>query len=82
MFSKARRPTPSQAVLIFALGSALLVPAYWYHEVESAATEPSALNVAINLWFETSSRVSLLHSVMRDPADGLHVHAQRTISVR
>ena len=26
MFSKARRPTPSQAVLIFAAGSALLVP--------------------------------------------------------
>lgn len=81
----ARHPLVRHAHIVSAElreGDALLLPAYWYHEVESAATEPSALNVAINLWFETSSRVSLLHSVMRDPADGLHVHAQRTISVR
>ena len=72
----ARHPLVRHAHIVSAElreGDALLLPAYWYHEVESTAAEPSALNVAINLWFETSSRVSLLHSVMRDPADGLHV---------
>lgn len=36
-------------------GSALLLPAYWYHEVESFA-EPGELNVAVNYWFEKEQR--------------------------
>ncbi len=32
-------------------GSALFLPAYWYHQVESFA-EPGGLNVAINYWFQ------------------------------
>ena len=32
-------------------GDALLLPAYWYHQVDSYAP-PGRLNVAINYWFE------------------------------
>ena len=34
-----------------AQGSALLLPAYWYHQVESFAP-PGRLNVALNCWFD------------------------------
>ena len=32
-------------------GSALLLPAYWYHQVESFA-DPGSLNVAVNYWYQ------------------------------
>ncbi len=33
-------------------GSALVLPAYWYHQVESFAPPGGGLNVAINYWLE------------------------------
>ena len=33
-------------------GSALVLPAYWYHQVESFAPPNGGLNVAINYWLE------------------------------
>ena len=36
-------------------GSALVLPAYWYHQVESFAP-PGGLNVAVNYWFQGCAR--------------------------
>lgn len=49
-------------------GSALLLPAYWYHRVESFAP-PGRLNVAINYWFDAPSggaaTPARLHRILR-----------------
>lgn len=47
-------------------GSALLLPAYWYHQVESLA-EPGKLNVAVNYWYQACTLlVSVLRSTQLD----------------
>jgi len=46
-------------------GSALLLPAYWYHQVESFA-EPGKLNVAINYWYQGHSLATRLYRTMRE----------------
>jgi len=46
-------------------GDALLLPAYWYHQVESFA-EPDHLNVAINYWFQGHSLATRLYRTMRE----------------
>ena len=49
-------------------GSALLLPAYWYHQVESFAP-PGRLNVAINYWFNAEvggGAPSHLHRTLRE----------------
>lgn len=48
-------------------GNALLLPAYWYHEVESFAP-PGRLNVAVNYWFDANvdgAVPAYLHRVLR-----------------
>jgi len=46
-------------------GSALLLPAYWYHQVESFA-EPGKLNVAINYWYQGHSLATRLYRTLRE----------------
>jgi hypothetical protein len=46
-------------------GSALFLPAYWYHQVESFA-EPGALNVAVNYWFQGHSLATRLYRTLRE----------------
>ena len=47
-------------------GSALVLPAYWYHQVESGTACPGQLNVAINYWFSTGTAHQSLHKRLRD----------------
>merc|ERR1712032_370689 len=46
-------------------GSALILPAYWYHQVESFAP-PGQLNVAINYWFQGHSLATRLYRTLRE----------------
>lgn len=46
-------------------GDALLLPAYWYHQVESFA-EPDRLNVAVNYWFQGHSLATRLYRTVRE----------------
>jgi hypothetical protein len=55
-------------------GGALLVPAGWFHQVESFAVEPSGLCVAINYWFSSGELPAILHAIMREPRHGLQVN--------
>ena len=45
-------------------GAALVLPAYWYHQVESDA-QSGSLNVAINYWFSSGSLPELEDLVER-----------------
>jgi hypothetical protein len=47
-------------------GSALVLPAYWYHQVESGTAGPGQLNVAINYWFSTGTAHQSLHARLRN----------------
>eukprot|EP00966_Prymnesium_polylepis_P241439 5583738-Prymnesium_polylepis.1 len=47
-------------------GSALILPAYWYHQVESGTAGPGQLNIAINYWFSTGTAHQSLHKRLRD----------------
>ena len=46
-------------------GSALFLPAYWYHQVESFAA-PGEVNVALNYWFQGHSLTTRLYRTMRE----------------
>jgi len=46
-------------------GDALLLPAYWYHQVDSYAP-PGRLNVAINFWFQGHSLATRLYRTLRE----------------
>lgn len=46
-------------------GDALVLPAYWYHQVESFA-EPGRLNVAVNYWFQGHSLATRLYRTLRE----------------
>ena len=46
-------------------GDALLLPAYWYHQVDSYA-EPGKLNVAVNFWFQGHSLATRLYRTLRE----------------
>ena len=59
-------------------GSALLLPAFWYHEVEStqvdhaaaasaeAAVRSARPNVAVNVWFDGGTAARIRHGVLRE----------------
>mmetsp|Transcript_26791 Transcript_26791/g.86494 ORF Transcript_26791/g.86494 Transcript_26791/m.86494 type:complete len:133 (-) Transcript_26791:145-543(-) len=47
-------------------GSALLLPAYWYHQVESFTDGPDSMNVAINFWFQGHSLATRLYRTLRE----------------
>lgn len=58
-------------------GCALLLPAYWYHRVESHAAE-GQLNIAVNVWFDAEAGGGVparLHRLLRER---LHVDHTRT----
>ena len=46
-------------------GDALLLPAYWYHQVDSYAG-PDRLNVAVNFWFQGHSLATRLYRTLRE----------------
>ena len=46
-------------------GDALLLPAYWYHQVDSFAP-PGKLNVAVNFWFQGHSLATRLYRTLRE----------------
>lgn len=46
-------------------GDALLLPAYWYHQVESFAP-PGRLNIAVNYWFQGHSLATRLYRTLRE----------------
>ena len=46
-------------------GDALLLPAYWYHQVDSFAS-PDGLNVAVNYWFQGHSLATRLYRTLRE----------------
>ena len=46
-------------------GDALILPAYWYHQVESEA-EPGRLNVAVNYWWSTGAAPATWHGALRE----------------
>lgn len=46
-------------------GDALLLPAYWYHQVDSYAEE-GKLNVAVNYWFQGHSLATRLYRTLRE----------------
>ena len=46
-------------------GAALLLPAYWHHQVESFA-DPGKLNVAVNFWFQGHSLATRLYRTLRE----------------
>tara|TARA_B110001452_G_scaffold95433_1_gene78862 strand:- start:1506 stop:2804 length:1299 start_codon:yes stop_codon:yes gene_type:complete len=46
-------------------GDALVLPSYWYHQVESFA-EPGKLCVAVNYWFQGHSLVTRLYRTLRE----------------
>lgn len=49
--------------------AALLLPAYWYHQVSSSCA-PSApnggLNIAVNYWFSGGGTAAVRHAILRD----------------
>lgn len=45
-------------------GSALLLPGYWYHHVQSFA-DPGLVNVAVNYWFQGNSFATRLQRTFR-----------------
>lgn len=47
------------------VGDALILPAYWYHQVESFAP-PGGINVAVNYWFQGHSLATRLYRTMRE----------------
>lgn len=47
-------------------GSALLLPAFWYHEVESHVDSDDAPNVAVNVWWDSGTAAGMRHGVLRD----------------
>jgi len=46
-------------------GSALILPALWYHQVDSFA-EPGQLNVAVNYWFQGHSLATRFYRTLRE----------------
>ena len=56
-------------------GDALLLPAFWYHEVESSISTPAQLNVAVNIWFSSE------HGSTTTPGglDHAHTHAPKHV---
>ena len=46
-------------------GDALILPAYWYHQVDSYAP-PDRLNVAVNYWFQGHSLATRLYRTLRE----------------
>uniref|UniRef100_A0A7S0IZ20 JmjC domain-containing protein n=1 Tax=Calcidiscus leptoporus TaxID=127549 RepID=A0A7S0IZ20_9EUKA len=46
-------------------GAALILPAYWYHQVESFA-EPGKFSVALNYWFQGHSLATRLYRTLRE----------------
>lgn len=55
-------------------GDALLLPAYWYHQVERFAPEAGALNVAVNVWFESADVGGSATRLNRMLRERLYVH--------
>ena len=47
-------------------GCGLLLPAFWYHEVESHVDAPGAPNVAVNVWYESGAPATVRHGVLRE----------------
>jgi hypothetical protein len=55
-------------------GCALLLPAFWYHQVTSHADEPEThdddgampLNVAVNYWWSGGYAAATRHGILRD----------------
>ena len=62
-------------------GDALLLPAYWYHQVDSYAP-PDRLNVAVNYWFQGHSLATRLYRTLRENLFIVRTlsHASRTIA--
>jgi hypothetical protein len=46
-------------------GDAFVMPAYWYHQIESFAP-PGGLNVAVNWWFQGHSLATRLYRTLRE----------------
>lgn len=46
-------------------GDALVLPAYWYHEVDSLAGD-GGLNIAINYWWNEGAAPATLHGALRE----------------
>ena len=65
--ARPRRPKPTQWRLRAQIkaGDALVLPAYWYHQVESFA-DPGKLNVAVNFWFQGHSLATRLYRTLRE----------------
>ena len=57
-------------------GDALVLPAYWYHQVESFA-EPGHLNVAVNYWFQGHSLATRLYRTLRE---NVFINCTQTVS--
>ena len=56
-------------------GDALVLPAYWYHRVESEAS-PGKLNVAVNVWFDAGvGTLARRHRALRE---WLHVDCTKS----
>jgi hypothetical protein len=50
-------------------GAALLLPAYWYHQVSSAcapAAPNGGINIAVNYWFSGGGTAAVRHAILRD----------------
>jgi hypothetical protein len=47
-------------------GDALLLPAFWYHEVDSLCDGPDELNLAVNCWWHCGSAISTRHRILRE----------------
>ena len=47
-------------------GDALLLPAFWYHEVDSFCDGPAELNLAVNCWWHCGSAISTRHRILRE----------------
>jgi hypothetical protein len=50
-------------------GAALLLPAYWYHQVSSACardTPNGGINIAVNYWFSGGGTAAVRHAILRD----------------
>lgn len=47
-------------------GDALLLPAFWYHEVDSLCDGPDELNLAVNCWWHCGTAISTRHRILRE----------------
>ena len=47
-------------------GDALLLPAYWFHQVDSYTDRRDSLNVAVNYWFQGHSLATRLYRTLRE----------------